>query len=467
MEALSNTYTLNYVPGPVAESFHMDIKSRVKLLIGPFGTGKTTSAAWDLVDFQSERVLPINGKKKTRFAVVRNTYPELRDTVIPTYLDWFPPELFNGSYNSSNKRLILKIEDKEIEILFKALDTPKDVRDLLSLELTGAHVEEAREIHQDVIKGLLGRIGRYPSRKDTQGKNPFTSPPQVTLTTNYPDDEHHLYRDFVDKPIDGYSIFEQKKEENLHNLRDGYYNDLEKDYADRPDLLKTLVRGEWGVTVHGKLVYPEYKRVLHVAKHKLDPIEGLVIRGWDNSGLSPAAVITQLGSTGQWLIHKEFCGEDIGILDFGEAVQVWCNNTFGGDAEYRDIGDPAGAFRDSNKMSPAAYLRKLGIKVEDGIQTFKSRREAVSGRLTKLINGEPAILINPQGCKRVIGGFEGGYAYPEIGNTGEFKKDPAKNKYSHPHDAIQYPATRLFIHEKPKKPVIKPQRRATPGGWMN
>ena len=454
---------ITYKPGPVATAFHHDEQSRVKLLIGPFGTGKTTSAAWDLIDFQSERVLPINGVKRSRFAVVRNTNPQLKDTTIKTYHEWFSPEVF-GYYNKTDKRQIIRIEDKEIEILFRALDDEKDVRNLLSLDLTGAHVDEAREVSETIIKGLLGRIGRYPSMKDTNGHNPFLTPPQIDLTTNYPSTEHFLYRDFISKPVSGYAIYEQPQRENLHNLRPGYYSDLESDYASRPDLLRTLVRGEWGVTVKGKQVYPEFRRELHVSKGILKPVDAQIIRGWDNTGLSPACAITQISPTGQWLILKEFCGYDVGIIDFGEMIQSWCAQTFGTQTKYQDIGDPAGKNRDTNKMSPAAYLLKLNIAVEDGIQTFKTRREAVVGRLTKLINGVPAIVIDP-GCTRLIDGFEGGYAFPEISNSGIFRDEPAKNEYSHIHDAIQYPATRLFIYE-PIKPQTVKQPHYGDYGWM-
>lgn len=418
-------------------------------------TGKTSSAAYDVIEMMSDRVLPVNEIKKSRFAVVRNSYPQLRDTTIKTYLDWFPP-LYFGKYNATNKQYLIKYDGKEIEILFKALDSPEDVRDLLSLELTGAHIDEAREVHEDNFKGLLGRVGRFPSLKDTGGQSPFITPPQVILTTNYPSTEHWIYRDFVENPIKGYTMYQQTQEENKHNLRKGYYEDLEHDYANRPDLLRTLVRGEWGITIRGKQVYPEFVRGIHVSpKPIILPNVPMIIRGWDNTGLSPACIITAIGSTGQWLIKKEFCGEDIGILDFGEMVQLYCAQQFGSKMRYRDIGDPAGTIRDSNKMSPAAYLRKLGIFIEDGIQTFQVRREAVSGRLTKLINGQPSILVDPS-CTRLIDGFEGGYAYPEIGNSGVFKTDPAKNEYSHVADALQYPATRLFVTPKKEKNYRKP-----------
>ena len=37
---MARQYELNYVAGPVAQRFHDDITSEVKLLVGPYGTGK-------------------------------------------------------------------------------------------------------------------------------------------------------------------------------------------------------------------------------------------------------------------------------------------------------------------------------------------------------------------------------------------------------------------------------------------
>ena len=451
-------YELRYNCGPVSKRFHADRKSRAKLLIGPFGTGKSSSAAYDVIMLQSKRVRPDrDGIRRSRFAVVRNTWPELRDTTLRTVMDWFPPSVFGAgvegraAYVQDRKSYMMRLDDREIELIFKPLESEADVRELLSLELTGAWVDEAREVVHAVVKGLLGRVGRYPAVKDFGGDNPFLSPVQVLLTTNYPSTEHWLYRNFVAHPIEGYAIYEQDQVENAHNLRPGYYTDLEKDYSDRPDLLRTLVRGEWGVTVRGRLVYPEFDRTTHVATAPLLPtaIAGAemgrpIIRGWDNTGLSPACVITYLNTLGQWFWVREFCGSDEGIIDFATAVHTWCAETFPAGTEYRDIGDPAGKIRDSLKGSPAQYIREAtGISIEDGIQGFKIRRESVAGRLTRAVHGQPALLVDP-GCTRVIDGFEGGYAYPEIGNTGIFRSDPAKNEYSHIHDAGQYPATILF-----------------------
>lgn len=434
---------LVYTAGPVTKRFHEDVVSRVKLLIGPFGTGKTTAAGWDLIMLASQRVKKSkDGVRRSRFAVIRNTWPQLRDTTIKTYTNWFP-ELYFGKYTVTDHKYLIRQKGWEVELIFKALDEPESVRDLLSLELTGAHFDEVREIDETIFTHLMGRTKRYPSKKETGDENSFLTTPQVVLTTNYPSTQHWLYKKFVETPLDGYTIYEQTQAENSHNLHPDYYTDLERDFADRPDMLRTLVRGQWGVTVMGRQVYTEFRRETHVSKKPLKPMRTTVIRGWDNTGLSPACVITQLSPTGQWLILKEFCGEDVGILDFTEMVVSWCNQAFHQGVFYKDYCDPAGKARQSNLKSPADYMKQLGIMVADGIQDFKIRREMVAKRLTYNPNGEPAILVDPS-CTTLIDGFEGGYAYPQIGSSGVYKPEPAKNRYSHIHDALQYPATKLF-----------------------
>jgi hypothetical protein len=204
----------------------------------------------------------------------------------------------------------------------------------------------------------------------------------------------------------------------------------------------------------GKGVYPTFTRKRHVSDTPLLPyvLTGIeagknrqVIHGWDNTGLSPACVSTYINSLGQWMIFQEFCGEDIGIEDFGDAVKMWWGQNLPPNTKFLDIGDPAGKIRDSRKKSPAMYLAEhCGIHIYDGIQTFKIRRECVEQRLNKTVSGgEPAILIDSS-CTTLIMGFEGGYSYPEIGSTGMYHTEPQKNQYSHPHDALQYPATILW-----------------------
>ena len=208
----------------------------------------------------------------------------------------------------------------------------------------------------------------------------------------------------------------------------------------------------WSEAFAGRIVYPEFDERTHVSKTPLLPLaaEGakngrVVIRGWDHTGLNPACMITYVNSIGQWYLVKEFCGFDIGIVDFAEMVHLWCAQEFAPNTRFRDIGDPAGKVRDSLKGSPAEYIhRATGIRIEDGLQNFRVRRESVASRLVKTIQGKPGLILDPTQCSTAIGGFRGGYCHQEIADTGIFRPDPMKNRFSHIHDAIQYPATILF-----------------------
>lgn len=231
--------------------------------------------------------------------------------------------------------------------------------------------------------------------------------------------------------------------------------------------------GGFRVRILGKKVYPEFSRKMHVAASSLKPADKReILVGWDNTGLSPAILLSYLTNTGQWRMFKEFCFEDTGIADATEAMILWCNANLDPECTYKDISDPAGKTRDSAKGSPEEYAceaaRKYNrvLNFEHGVQTFKFRREAVAARLTKLINGEPALQIDPHDCPMLINGFDGGYVYPEIANTGIYKDDPAKNEYSHIHDATQYIATRVFAVNESAAVKRGPDPRDDPRNYV-
>src|SRR6185436_14422173 len=67
------------------------------------------------------------------------------------------------------------------------------------------------------------------------------------------------------------------------------------------------------------------------------------------------------------------------------------------------------------------------------------RVEAVEQLLDRMSDGGPCLVIDPR-AKNLIAGFEGGYHYARLGVTSADHYDvkPHKNRFSHPHDALQY-----------------------------
>ena len=169
-----------------------------------------------------------------------------------------------------------------------------------------------------------------------------------------------------------------------------------------------------------------------------------VYRGWD-FGLSPACVFTQLLPNGQWRIFDEVIATRMGARAMGEQVIQHINTKYPKHSVEGDFGDPAGRTPgEADEKTCFQILGEMGIQMEAGDQTIERRLDSVRSRLSKLIDGEPALLVHPR-CKVVRKALRGGYRYRRLQVSGErFTNKPEKDAYSHPMDALQYAATRLF-----------------------
>ena len=153
------------------EFLHND--SFVRGLMGPVGSGKSYGCASEIMlRAVKQPASPKDGIRYSRFVIVRNSYPELRTTTIKTWLELFPENVWGPMRWSPPISHHIKLPTRgdaagiDCEVIFMALDQPKDVRKLLSLELTGAWVNEARELPLAVVQGLTHRVGRYPTKSN-------------------------------------------------------------------------------------------------------------------------------------------------------------------------------------------------------------------------------------------------------------------------------------------------------------
>ena len=65
----------------------------VDVLQGPLGSGKTKALCARIMRHAMEQIKsPVDGLRHTRFAIVRNTMPDLRRTTIRSWLELFPEE---------------------------------------------------------------------------------------------------------------------------------------------------------------------------------------------------------------------------------------------------------------------------------------------------------------------------------------------------------------------------------------
>lgn len=463
-------YRYRHVP-TIARFSDAATRAFVRGLMGPFGSGKSAGCVIELIKLAQMQKPGPDGKRRARFAVIRNTYPQLKDTTIRTVEQWLPFGQF-GTYTSSDHRYVIDglAPDLEVEFLFRALDQPKHVSNLLSLELTGAWVNEAREVPWTIIQALLGRVGRFPSAVQGGCVNPC-----IIMDTNPPDDESWWYRAFEEDKPEGWELFRQPggrspDAENLPHLPAGYYERMASG-AD-PDFVKVYVDGEYGYVKDGKPVYPTYVDSAHCT----DSIEVVernhdrIFFGWD-FGLMPAWVACQVTTKGRLHVFDELTADSLGLDAFGTAVvehlaMRWPDIDIG---KVVSIGDPSGnstsALAKENETS-FSILRAKGFHLIDGIQVVETRLGSVKHALNTLVDGVPKLAVHPR-CKMIRKGFQGRYQYRKLqiaGTDDRYHETPDKNDYSHPHDALQYVAARLYGNlikgrdaQGKRKPLVYPK----------
>ena len=460
--------------------------------MGPVGSGKSYACAAEIMlRAVKQAPSPIDGIKYSRFAIVRNSYPMLKTTTIKTWLDLFPENTFGPMLWTPPITHHIRLPSREgaagidCEVIFLALDQPKDVRKLLSLELTGAWVNEARELPKAVIDGLTHRVGRYPTKRD--GGATWHG---IWMDTNPMDDDHWWFRmaekermsgayawkfykqpggmievtpdDLPENPEANDHIFAAGKwwklnpeAENIGNLPAGYYQQML--LGKNLDWIRCYAGGTYTYVQEGRPVWPEYDDSIMSGEVEYDPAIPLQV-GVD-FGLTPAAVLGQK-IRGRWFLQSEIVAIDMGIVRFAEVLRNELATRFAAVSEAIIYGDPAGDFRaQTDESTPFHILRGAGLRAfPTHSNSVDLRIEAVSSQLTKMVEGKPALLIDRR-CSTLIKGFEGGYAYKRMEVSGERYSDkPDKNMFSHVHDAAQY----LFLGAGEGRALMNSQRPAMP-----
>lgn len=477
---------LDYQPEKTAQLFH-GCDDFVRGLMGPVGTGKSVASVIEMF-LRALNQRPYMNVRRTRFAAVRNTYPELKSTTIKTFQDWFPHHIAPIKWDVPiTARLKQPLEDGtmlDMEVIFLALDRPQDVKKLKSLELTGIWMNEASEMDKSVLEMATSRVGRYPGKR--LGGPSWRG---VWLDTNPPDDDHWYYKlAEEEKPEttlpDGskvvYTFFRippallphprradeyipNPDAENVNNIEGGYAYWYQQLPGKSREWIKVFVMGQYGTIHDGRPVYPEWKEEVHYSAVELTVMRGLpLLLGWD-FGLTPAVVFAQMLPTGQLRIIDELCAEGMGIKQFARDIVKPHIATFYNGMAIRAWGDPMGGTGAENDAEATCY-RELSLAglpaVPARSNEFLTRYAAVADFLTRMVDGEAGILIGPK-CRKLRKGFNGGYKRQRIQVSGgqndvRFKDEPLKNEFSHPHDALQYICLEI---NAPRKVLTRAKRR--------
>lgn len=456
---------IDYTPPKTAKDF-MKSDAKMRVIMGPVGSGKSVCCSFEVVRRAGQQAPGADGKRRSRWAVVRETVRQLSDTTIKTFLDWFPPGVC-GDFMRTTKTYFLRIGDVEAEIMFRALDDPDDVANLNSLELTGAWFNECRDIDEHIVDAMSKRIGRFPSKKDGgptwYGMWGDTNPPTID-TWWYYQMEHLDPKDGVSPNENKWEVFKQPSgrsafAENVENLPEGYYDTTGRS----DDYIRVFIDGMYGLSLAGAPVYKFFRPDYHVAKQALSPIvNGVrpIIVGMD-LGLSPAAAIGQQDPRGRMIILAEAASFGMGVQRFVRTMlKPLLSERFPG-MPVLVVVDPSGVQRaQTDERSAVDIIRAEGFKVIPAKTNHISPRiGAVDDFLMRQVDGDAAFLLDPR-CTRLKAAMMGGYRYhPKTGNI-------EKNDHSHIAEALQY----LSLHingtgEQVIRGVRKEVKTVSPVGW--
>lgn len=418
---------LNFNSSPVSWRFLHD-RAFFTGIMGPLGSGKSVTCCAKIMALASQQEPDATGYRRTRWAIIRNTYPELRSTTIKTWLEVFP-EQFCGPIRYSHpithhiKRPPVGDEPGlDCEVMFIALDRPDDVAKLKSLDLTGAWVNEAVEIPAGVIDMLTGRVGRFPGSPidEADGEdNVLATWAGIICDTNAPDDQNwwykyaeegapqmrvtlhsgeeividwHFYRQppalievelvgdeyfICEAGMESYEVDENQvmpaagrfwwvndQSENIANLRPGYYHQQVMNKT--LEWINRYMQAKYILFVPGKPWMPEYSDMAMSSEFKVDPNLDL-LGGLDAGGgtLNPAAVVGQRSLLGQWRTLWELSIFEIGVERFTETLKAGVAAEFSGMVPPKYWMDPAASKRDEVQMvAVEKHYRAAGLNVE-------------------------------------------------------------------------------------------------------
>lgn len=453
---------MRYVATKTMRQFHSS-NAFVRALMGPIGSGKSVACCNELMRRAVEQEPNFMGVRKTRMCVVRNTYRELSDSTVRTWLDWFPTDVFGRFVrNEATHELRFGLPDGtsvECDVLFRALDGPDDQPKLRSVEYTMGWLNEAKEIDFSIFTTLKERIGRYPAEKD--GVNITYA--GIIMDTNPPDTDSWFYRQFEEVVEPTWEIYKQPPALLRFENKDGTFRYLPNPDAENVDhqqlryqywlnqisgntveWINVYVMGEYGTSLDGKPVYPAYVDGKHcVSAAKIPIFSSLPLRlGWD-FGRTPACIVSQISPRGGLNVLKEFTSENTDIRSFvREVVRPELLNLYHG-AKFYSWADPAGmSGQQGTSDNLFDILKQEGYATEPGGpkgNRIEPRLDSVNRYLLMMIDGEPGFQLSDE-CRVLRRGFLGGYRYKRIqsGGGGRYKDEPEKNQYSHPHDALQY-----------------------------
>jgi len=458
--------------GEVLRQFLRD-RSHVSIIRGPLGSGTSSACAMRIyMHAMEQRLNPETGKRHSRWIILRDSYPNLRNTTIRTWLDWFPEEKFGRFFWDRPYRHEIRIGDIELDVVFFSALEEGDVQKFRSMEYTGAWFNELEYMSHLIFMEAESRTGRYPSV--TRGGSTWDG---IIADMNAPDETHwlpkitgevpieeededeiikaglpHDWAYFVQPPallelrgqtgrnVVGYRI--NPDAENVRWLKGGAAFYEQKAQGKTKAWIDSRLRNQITFVVDGSPVFKNFNSDTHIAAETLEVVPGHdVIVGLDFGRARPAAICMQV-IDGRIFIQHEFRRYGVSATGFAPEFKRFLEKTYAG-CRYRIFGDPKGQDRgQADERTSYDVFKYNGLLVSpapvknNAMATRIMAVESVlGGPLDGLVRGLPRFNLSPTGCQTLKAAMSGRY---RIKKNALGEPEPIKDKYSDICDALQY-----------------------------
>lgn len=455
---------------PDGETLERYISSRAKakFIQGPVRSGKTTAVIHALMVNALMRQTAWRGVRRRKVIVVRNTYKQLIDTVIPSLRREMPDEIWGPISLSGRPRRLIKMPGIEWEWLFYAMDKPDDVEDFKSLEASDIWISEFRYTPREIVATAIERVGQYPSKSQggcvegqVMGETnaPMEDHWSAIMSGQQPmpeglseDDKRRLQKPpgwefFVQPPgllevrgVDGKvtGYVQNPKAENASNLNDPRYYENAIGIKNEEEI-RTELLNKPGRPKSGRPVWAAFRDDRHKAAANIEPVAGHPIIVGQDFGRTPATVFCQV-IFGRWRVLAEMWAENTGASAYADLLKPFMATTFPG-FNFVMFGDPAGEhLAEAADVSPMLMFRAKGLKILPAPTNDPSIRINAVDQLLRRDDGDggPAFLVSPR-CRALLAAMGGGYMYRRLQVSGEqYSEQPVKDRHSHIADALQY-----------------------------
>ena len=475
--------------GAVASAYLADRASKVKLLRGPYASGKTVLNIMDGI-YATALTMPIcrDGQIHFKDAIIGGTYGQLERNLYPSWHYWLPKEgsWFEGEWEGGGGRFAQQTlhfgvprgpGGARVQVnytaIFSAIGELSVEQFVRGFEPSAWYLFELDQLPEGIIEQAAGRLGRFP--------NPDMLPDGVTWKgyirgdLNSPDIDSWYYKLIEEVRPAGIKQYVQpsglsaRAEGRVIQLDPDYYRNLAEQNKHKPRWVRRFILNEYGPSDAGEPVYVEWSDDVHLSREALKPLPGRpLLIGLDQGVTQPAATISQRAGNGQLRVLAELVPGRMNARRFAERLKQLIGEIASGFAIGGAWADPAGFTGVDREAGELAWAEIVGRELDFPVQPAPAqeidlRLTAVKDELTHIIDGStPALLVSGPGCPMLRKGFASHYMFEKRPQEKSQALVPLKNLWSNPQDALQY----QILGEKGRYGVIQGKRgKSSAAGW--